>query len=223
MDKPDGGRFHRTAQDAGALMTKQTLSYNTPCVFFVTHAEVTIDPAVPVPDWSLSKRGRARHSAFNEREFIADMTAIYCSAERKAIDAAEILSQATGLKFSICEELGENDRSSTGFLPPPEFQETADLFFAHPDQSVRGWERAMDAQARVVQAVTRILAQDTSTGHITIVSHGGVGALLLCHLTGSAISRQMDQTGSGGGNFFAFDRVKRSVLHGWKDIGSPAE
>ncbi|MBS1166589.1 MAG: histidine phosphatase family protein [Proteobacteria bacterium] len=204
-------------------MAKQTLSYNAPCVFFVTHAEVTIDPAIPVPDWSLSKRGRARHSAFNDRDFIAGITAIYCSAERKAIDAAEILSEATGLKFSICEDLGENDRSSTGFLPPPEFQEAADLFFAHPCQSIRGWERAIDAQARVVQAVIRILAQDTSTGHIAIVSHGGVGALLLCHLTGSAISRQMDQIGSGGGNYFAFDRANSSVLHGWKDISSLAE
>lgn len=204
-------------------MVKEQLPYNTPCVLFVTHADVTVDPTVPVPDWSLSGLGRARHSAFNGREFIGDMTAIYCSAERKAIDGAEILSEATGLKFSLCEELGENDRSSTGFLPPPEFQETADLFFAHPYQSVRGWERAIDAQARVVQAVGRILAQDRSTGHIAIVSHGGVGTLLYCHLTGSAISRQMDQIGSGGGNYFAFDRANRSVLHGWKDIGSPVE
>lgn len=113
-------------------MVKEQLPYNTPCVLFVTHADVTVDPTVPVPGWSLSGLGRARHSAFNGREFIGDMTAIYCSAERKAIDGAEILSEATGLKFSLCEELGENDRSSTGFLPPPEFQETADLFFAHP-------------------------------------------------------------------------------------------
>lgn len=204
-------------------MAKEKLSYNTPCILFVTHAEVTSDPAVQVPDWSLSNLGRARHSAFNDREFVDQITAIYCSAERKAIDGAEILSEATGLKFSICEELGENDRSSTGFLPPPEFQETADLFFAHPYQSVRGWERAIDAQERVVQAVNRILAQDTSTGHIAIVSHGGVGTLLLCHLTGSAISRQMDQIGSGGGNYFAIDRAKSSVLHGWRDISSLAE
>ncbi|WP_051229216.1 histidine phosphatase family protein [Pleomorphomonas oryzae] len=201
-------------------MAKETLAYDTPCVLFITHAEVAIDPALPVPEWPLSLSGRARHLAFNDREFIQDITAIYCSAERKAIDGAEILAGATGLKANIREALGENDRSSTGFLPPPEFQKTADLFFAHPEQSIRGWERAIDAQTRVVEAVNQILAEDASTGHIAIVSHGGVGTLLLCHLTGSAISRAMDQPGSGGGNSFAFDRATRSVLYGWRDIGS---
>lgn len=200
-------------------MATDKRTYDTPSVFFVTHAQVAIDPAIPVPDWSLSEVGRARHLAFNGRDFIEDITALYCSAERKAIDGAEILSAATGLKPTVREALGENDRSATGFLPPPEFQATADLFFAHPDQSIRGWERAIDAQQRIVDAVNRILAEDSSTDHIAIVSHGGVGTLLYCHLTGSAISREMDQPGSGGGNFFAFDRATRAVLHSWEAIG----
>jgi len=29
-------------------------------VYFVTHPDVEIDPAVPVPQWPLSARGRAR-------------------------------------------------------------------------------------------------------------------------------------------------------------------
>ena len=48
--------------------------------------------------------------------------------------------------------IGENDRSATGFLPREEFWATADLFFAHPTESIRGWERAIDAQARIVAA-----------------------------------------------------------------------
>lgn len=36
----------------------------------------------------------------------------------------------------------ENDRSSTGFLPPEEFEVVADAFFAQPGVSVRGWETA---------------------------------------------------------------------------------
>lgn len=204
-------------------MASDERAYDASLVFFVTHAQVAIDPAVPVPEWPLSPAGRARHLAFNGREFIKDITALYCSAEQKALDGAEILAEATGLTPIIREALGENDRSSTGFLPPPEFQATADLFFAHPEQSIRGWERAIDAQRRVVEAVTEILAEDASAGHIAIVSHGGVGTLLLCHLTGSPISREMDQPGSGGGNYFAFERATRSVLHGWRDIGSPAD
>ena len=33
----------------------------------------------------------------------------------------------------------------------------ADAFFAKPEESVRGWERAVDAQARVAAAVDDIL------------------------------------------------------------------
>jgi hypothetical protein len=31
-----------------------------PSVFFITHPDVAIDPAVPTPDWLLNERGRAR-------------------------------------------------------------------------------------------------------------------------------------------------------------------
>ena len=48
---------------------------------------------------------------------------------------------------------------------------------------------------------------------MAIVSHGGVGTLLLCRLKGTAIHRAEDQPGQG--HWFAFDRDSRAVLHGW--------
>ena len=42
--------------------------------------------------------------------------------------------------------LHENDRSATGYLPPNQFEAMADRFFAEPQASVLGWERAVDAQ-----------------------------------------------------------------------------
>jgi len=82
--------------------------------------------------------------------WVREITAIYCSTEQKAIDGAAILSEFLGLPYTEVEALGENDRSSTGFLAPDEFERVADQFFAQPTASVRGWERAADAQARVV-------------------------------------------------------------------------
>ena len=35
-------------------------------VYFITHPDVLIDPAVPVPEWPLSPRGRARMQAASE-------------------------------------------------------------------------------------------------------------------------------------------------------------
>jgi hypothetical protein len=31
-----------------------------PTVFFITHPDVSTDPSVPVPEWPLNERGRAR-------------------------------------------------------------------------------------------------------------------------------------------------------------------
>ena len=105
----------------------------------------------------------------------------------------------------ILADLGENDRSATGYLPKAEFEAMADAFFSRPDESVAGWERATDAQRRIVRAVDDALSMARTGGDIAIIAHGGVGALLLCHLRQVPISRAEDQPGQGGGNVFSFD------------------
>lgn len=187
-------------------------------VHFITHPDVVIDPGVPVPEWPLSERGRARMAAALVAPWVAGIRAIHCSTERKAIDGAEMLAAHLGLGFETHADLGENDRSATGYLPRLEFEATADLFFAHPTESIRGWERAVDAQARIVAAVDRLLAAPVA-GDMAIVAHGGVGALLLCALLGEGISRTRDQPGTASGGFrFAFEAASRRVVAGWERI-----
>jgi broad specificity phosphatase PhoE len=184
-------------------------------VFFITHPEVDVDPQIPITEWKLSARGTERMYQMLKQKWVPEIKHIFASDERKAKAATEILARHLSLGFSIEAELGENDRSSTGFLPPQEFEATADLFFDHPDQSIRGWETAKAAQRRIVRAVTSLM-QPTPTGAIAIVAHGGVGALLLCWLKGVPISRLEDQPGQG--HFFAFQRDSRQLLHGWRPI-----
>ena len=149
---------------------------------------------------------------------VRDVTAVHCSTEQKAIDAAAVLAGHLGLPFATHADLGENDRSSTGYLPPPEFERTADAFFAAPQLSVRGWERAVDAQRRIVAAVERIAGLDDGPGRVAIVSHGAVGALLQCWLAGAPISRAWDQPGQGGGHWFDFSLAPRRLLAPWQPI-----
>lgn len=109
----------------------------------------------------------------------------------------------------------ENDRSATGYLDQSAFEAAADAFFAEPEVSFKGWERAVEAQARVLAEVRAVLACPRAEA-VVFVGHGGVGTLLYCALAGLPIARRHDQT--GGGSYFAFDSVALRPHHGWRAI-----
>jgi len=181
---------------------------------YITHPQVQIDPLVPVPRWGLSDLGRSRASATARLEWVAALTRIISSDETKATETADILAAGTGIAVEIAEDMGENDRSATGFLPPPAFETAADWFFAHPQESYRGWERAIDAQTRIAAAVDRILETHDPALPIAFVGHGGVDTLLKCHLGNRDLSRSEDQP-AGGGNLFAFRLADRTLACDW--------
>ena len=185
-------------------------------VLFVTHPEVDVDPAVPVPDWELTDRGRERMRQFAEGPDARGVRAVWSSRERKAVDAAALLAERLGLKPRALEQLAENDRASTGYLPPELFEPALQAFFGEPLLSHRGWETAAAAQERIADAIETVLARSPADGDVAIVSHGGVGTLLLGLLQGTAIHRAEDQPGQG--HWFAFDRDSRRVLHGWRPL-----
>ena len=187
-------------------------------VLFISHPDVVVSRDVPVPQWPLSVVGRARMHAALVQPWIPEISAVYCSTEQKAIDAAEILSRHLSLSFTAVHQFGENDRSATGFLPPEEFELVADQFFAKPFESVRGWEAASAAQQRIVDAVNSLVEMDSSSGTIAIVSHGAVGTLLYCHLSVQPISRRWDQCPNGGGNYYSFQLNPKCVFSWWKTI-----
>lgn len=187
--------------------------------YFITHPNVVIDPSVPVPRWPLSAVGRARMRAALELPWVRDLGAVYCSTEQKALDAAAVLAGALDLDVTPLAALGENDRTSTGYLPPAEFEAVANAFFRAPHRSVRGWERAVDAQARIVRAITAVAHAET-VGAIAVVSHGAVGALLHAHLSGNQISRRWDQPATEGGNYFRFTLTPGDAPSPWHSIDS---
>ena len=187
-------------------------------IYFITHPDVVIDPTIPVPQWPLSERGRDRMRRLVNLAWMAHVVALYCSTEQKAVDGATILSEALGMPFRQVAALGENDRSATGYLPRGEFEITVNAFFARPSESIRGWERAIDAQARIVRAIEHIASTAPGAGPLAVVSHGGVGTLLLCHLKGVPISRTEEQPGTSGGNYFLFQMPEGTLVHGWTPI-----
>jgi broad specificity phosphatase PhoE len=183
-------------------------------VRYLTHAQVKIDPAIPVPGWSLSAAGRARTEALAASHRFSGTTQIICSGERKAIETAEIIAAKLNVGVEVRQAMHENDRSATGFLAPDAFERVADQFFAQPDVSIRGWERAIDAQSRIVREVDHVLTR-SHAGDVLLVGHGAVGTLLLCHYSGLAIDRRHDQP-AGAGHCFAFGKDDRRLLHSWR-------
>jgi broad specificity phosphatase PhoE len=189
-------------------------SYMTGLIRYLTHPQVEIDPAVPVPSWGLSALGRARTETLAHTGCLSGTTQIISSGERKAIETAEIIAGKLNVAVEVREAMHENDRSATGFLPPKEFEAVANQFFAKPLVGVKGWERATDAQLRIVREVEHVLARNRA-GDVLFVGHGAVGTLLFCHYAGFAIDRAYDQPG-GGGHCFAVIEDRRRVLHSWR-------
>lgn len=181
-------------------------------VRFLTHPDVVIDLAVPAPSWALSERGRRRIEATSLLPWVADLVAVWSSTEFKAVEAGQIVASAAGGSLRTRAGLGEIDRSATGPLSEQEHAVTSAEFFAHPQRSARGWERAIDAQDRIVGEVSALI-EASPPGDIAIIAHGAVGTLLLCQLRGVPISRSADQPSQGHG--FAFDRESRVLSHGW--------
>jgi broad specificity phosphatase PhoE len=183
---------------------------------YLTHPQVQIDPDIPVPMWGLSTVGRERILKLIKSNFLLGTTQVISSGEKKAIETGQMISASLGVSLEVNEAMHENDRSATGYMPFDEFNAVANEFFAYPLRSVRGWERATDAQLRIVSAVESILKQNWS-GDILIVGHGAVGTLLLCHYLKVEISRIHDQA-PGGGQFFTLRKETRQVLHSWRQI-----
>lgn len=194
------------------------MSRDTPRdVIFVTHGEVEIDPEVSVPEWGLNETGRQRHADFAASEAVAGVTSVFSSTERKALEAAAPVAERFGLPVLSRSDLGENDRSATGYLPPDEFWAVVEEFFARPDVAIRGWERARDAQRRIVAAV-RACLNEAREGRVLIVAHGGVGTLLRCHLANVEITKSHGQPHPGGGCYFQFDRTMDGPPTEWRAI-----
>jgi broad specificity phosphatase PhoE len=200
--------------------------------YYITHPDVIIDPARPIERWELSARGRERMRALLAQPWARRIGCVLSSSEQKAIDGAEILVAGLGVPHRVVRELGEYDRSSTGLLPPAEFWPLVDEFFRWPERSIRGWERALDAQARVFSAVraavTSWVPSSPEAPDLAFVAHGAVGALLLAQLSGAGISREFDQPlppagsppGTGGGYFFSFSLPSLELEQRWQAIDS---
>lgn len=179
-------------------------------IYFITHPEVVIDPETEIDQWNLSEKGITRTKNLATYDFWPSVQHIFTSTENKAIETGDILSSTLDIPVRTFPNLHENDRSATGYLPLKEFNEAVYQFFSCPKESFQGWERAIDAQRRIVDAVDLLSEQYPDLDTIAIIGHGGTGTLLRCELAGLPIDRKHCQKEVGA--LMQFDLEHRSVV-----------
>lgn len=201
-----------------------------PVLRYLSHPEAAIDPAMPAADLGLRARGRARMRLVASLGWPAGTTRIIASSERRAQETAAFLAVPLGLTVEVAADLAEIDCGGAGHMPHDRRELLVSKLFARPEESIEGWERAVDAQARAAAALWRLLApQGHAQGHsapqqagdLLIVGHGCVGTLLWCHLAGRPIDRAEDQPNSGG-QVWAVTLPDLVPVHRWRAMETAA-
>jgi broad specificity phosphatase PhoE len=188
-------------------------------VHVVTHPEVRVEPDVPVPEWGLSEAGRDRPAHLLPLPWVPRLTRVVPSGEREALETAQALAAAAGLPVEVDPELGENDRSATGFLhrlPAAGGVRGAGRRVLRPSgreragRGTRGRRAAADRRRGRPRGGRRGRRRGAGPP-------GGVGTLLLCALLGVPIDRRHDRPGQG--SVFSYDPCTGRGAHPWVRLG----
>jgi broad specificity phosphatase PhoE len=163
----------------------------------VKHSLPELDPARPPSQWALSDEGRERCALLLEHLAPYRGAALYSSAERKALETAQLIQPAIGESPLVDEDLSEHRREQVSIVSREEFQERVRAMFASPDELVFGEETATEAMSRFSQAVLRLVSAHPGRDSV-IVTHGTVISLFVA--------------GCGGFDPFPF----------WRRLGLPA-
>ncbi|QBX54156.1 histidine phosphatase family protein [Nocardioides seonyuensis] len=143
----------------------------------VRHGRPSVVPGVPAAEWNLDLATYDDVWALRDR--LPRRAAWYCSPEPKAVETAQLLTDAD---VGIVEDLREHERGGEWF---DDFPAVVRRAFAEPEvPAVRSWEPLVACRTRVVAAVRRILAVHGSDD-LVLVGHGTAWTLVVAELTGS--------------------------------------
>ncbi|MCA9974020.1 MAG: histidine phosphatase family protein [Anaerolineales bacterium] len=150
-------------------------------LLLVRHSHVAQDPARPSHAWPLSADGRSRAQQLAPHLQPFGPTRIVTSTEPKAAETGQILAAVLGLPLHAAPGLQEHARHGAPYYPTrAAFAAAVAALFRRPEEQVFGEETAVQALRRFAAAVDAQLAaypDDT----LTVVSHGTVLTLFICH------------------------------------------
>lgn len=153
-------------------------------LFLIRHAPVALELDRPSAQWTLTAEGMALAQQLASTPVIDGLEAVYSSPEPKARETALPLALQFGVSLEERDELRELDRGPSNLPDRAAYAAAVAQALGDPERSVNGWERAADAENRIVACAREVDRQHA--GAIAIVSHGLVLSLLLAHLRGQS-------------------------------------
>ena len=144
----------------------------------VRHGRPAMVPGVPAAEWELDPATYDDVWALRSSGRLPRRAAWFCSAEPKAMQTAQLLTDA---EVGVLPDLGEHVRSGEWI---DDFAGTVRRAFAHPGEpAADGWEPLDACRARVVPAVRRVLEVHGGED-VVLVGHGTAWTLVVADLTG---------------------------------------
>ena len=143
-------------------------------IFLVRHAE-TEQGEGDATLWPLSEHGLKQVQSLAQQPFWSEVKAIISSDELKAVSTVDRIAFDRKVPLFMHPGLRELKRTPEWL---DDYEARVLEVFQKPAESVGGWERAADAQARILATVEELIAK-YDPEPFAIVSHGMVMALLL--------------------------------------------
>jgi broad specificity phosphatase PhoE len=149
-------------------------------LFLITHAHTRQQPGVDAATWILSETGLVQAQILAQQPFWDGVDRIVLSSEPKTRLTVEGVLKTRPLPVIVDPRFDELVRTA-------EWTETyaaqvAEVF-AHPDQSIKGWEAANQALARFLAGIAA-LQQQYADETLALVGHGLTLSLYRAHLLG---------------------------------------
>jgi broad specificity phosphatase PhoE len=150
-------------------------------IYFLRHAETTVDPSLPSHEWSITPNGLRQARELAKSDVFGNIEGIVHSSEKKARQTADAFAEELAVDIYEIPELDELRRPHGDFLTNREYRSLVRETLMNWDHNVYGWESSTGALQRFVEGVKRINIMFYSR-NILVVSHGLVLTLYFCQL-----------------------------------------
>ena len=141
----------------------------------VRHAQSAPDSSTHQSEWGLTAQGE--QSCYKLAEFLSaqNVSHIYSSYEKKAIQTAEFTSHHLGCTSTFVNGLEEQNNDGMGwFESADDFKAAVQKLFEQPNQPLFGPETAVQAAARFAKTLLAISRKHEPDARIAIATHGRV-------------------------------------------------